>query len=546
MTAEPPASHPSEAGSRRVSSVHYLRLEGIRKSFGRFEALHGHRPGDRRRASSSASSAPRAAARRRCCASSPASRRRPPARIVQGGRDISRAAAGRARLRHRVPVVRAVSQPHDRRQRRLRPRQPPQAPRRRSTARVDELLKLVGLPGSGRQVPGPAVGRPAAAHRARARARDGAGPAAARRAAVGARRARARAPARRDPRAAAALGVTTIMVTHDQEEALSMADRIVVMNQGVIEQVGTPCEVYRDPATPFVADFVGKINVLPAGCTRAATLRVGASRFACDARHRRRARRQALPASRGRPGAADRATATPNVFDGAGRQDRVPRRVLPRARQRSTAIGAQPLMVYLSLNYLAELGARGRQPRCRCGCCPSAMRVSSRLTSRPVVERCPPSHARARTPLRQRAHWHGPPRARGAARCCALALVVFLALPLRRSWSRRAGQGGAFVGLANFASYFATPALRSSIWNSVWVSALVTAITVPLAFVFAYALTRTCMPVQGAVPQHRADRRSSRRRCWRRSRSSSGSATRASLKGCSAAASRSTARPASS
>jgi iron(III) transport system ATP-binding protein len=59
------------------------------------------------------------------------------------------------------------------------------------------------------------------------------------------------------------LGVTTIMVTHDQEEALSMADRIVVMNHGVIDQVGTPLEVYRDPASPFVADFVGKVNVLP-------------------------------------------------------------------------------------------------------------------------------------------------------------------------------------------------------------------------------------------------------------------------------------------
>jgi iron(III) transport system ATP-binding protein len=48
------------------------------------------------------------------------------------------------------------------------------------------------------------------------------------------------------------------MVTHDQEEALTMADRIVVMNHGVIEQVGTPMEVYREPASPFVADFVGK------------------------------------------------------------------------------------------------------------------------------------------------------------------------------------------------------------------------------------------------------------------------------------------------
>jgi iron(III) transport system ATP-binding protein len=60
------------------------------------------------------------------------------------------------------------------------------------------------------------------------------------------------------------LGVTTIMVTHDQEEALSLADRIVVMNHGVIEQVGTPMDIYREPASPFVADFVGKVNVLPA------------------------------------------------------------------------------------------------------------------------------------------------------------------------------------------------------------------------------------------------------------------------------------------
>ena len=59
------------------------------------------------------------------------------------------------------------------------------------------------------------------------------------------------------------LGVTTIMVTHDQEEALSLADRIVVMNHGVIEQVGSAMDIYREPASPFVADFVGKVNVLP-------------------------------------------------------------------------------------------------------------------------------------------------------------------------------------------------------------------------------------------------------------------------------------------
>jgi iron(III) transport system ATP-binding protein len=88
------------------------------------------------------------------------------------------------------------------------------------------------------------------------------------------------------------LGVTTIMVTHDQEEALAMADRIVVMNQGVIEQVGTPSEIYRKPATAFVADFVGSMTFLDAGIADGNTLRLGslslrfggaAHRFAEDA-----------------------------------------------------------------------------------------------------------------------------------------------------------------------------------------------------------------------------------------------------------------------
>jgi iron(III) transport system ATP-binding protein len=58
------------------------------------------------------------------------------------------------------------------------------------------------------------------------------------------------------------LGITTIMVTHDQEEALVMADRIVVMNHGVIEQVGTPIDIYRNPASPFVANFIGETNFI--------------------------------------------------------------------------------------------------------------------------------------------------------------------------------------------------------------------------------------------------------------------------------------------
>jgi iron(III) transport system ATP-binding protein len=70
------------------------------------------------------------------------------------------------------------------------------------------------------------------------------------------------------------LGVTTIMVTHDQEEALSMADRIVVMNHGVIEQIGTPTEIYRQPASLFVADFIGETNRMPS-VHRAGTVTLG-------------------------------------------------------------------------------------------------------------------------------------------------------------------------------------------------------------------------------------------------------------------------------
>lgn len=58
------------------------------------------------------------------------------------------------------------------------------------------------------------------------------------------------------------LGITTIMVTHDQEEALTMADKIVVMNNARMEQIGTPQEIYEHPTTPFVADFIGTVNML--------------------------------------------------------------------------------------------------------------------------------------------------------------------------------------------------------------------------------------------------------------------------------------------
>src|SRR5438477_1925070 len=149
-------------------------------------------------------------------------------------------------------------------------------------ARVKELLALVGLPEQGTKFPGQLSGgqqqriaiaralatspglllldEPLSALDARVRVRL---------------RGEIRALQQR-------LGITTILVTHDQEEALSMADRIVVMKDGAIEQLGSPSDVYLKPATPFVADFVGKTNLLPAEASSARSIQVGAQRFECD------------------------------------------------------------------------------------------------------------------------------------------------------------------------------------------------------------------------------------------------------------------------
>ena len=158
------------------------------------------------------------------------------------------------------------------------------------------------------------------------------------------------------------LGVTTIMVTHDQEEALSVADRIVVMNQGVIEQVGTPMQVYRDPATPFVADFVGRINVLPALADGAGRVRIGGSSFEC-----------AHNCAEGQPLklylrpedvlARPIAAGDSNVFEATIEKiEFLGSYCLVRVS--SATLGEHELTVYLSLNFLAEqrLEVGGRLP----------------------------------------------------------------------------------------------------------------------------------------------------------------------------------------
>ncbi|MEM7045987.1 MAG: putative 2-aminoethylphosphonate ABC transporter ATP-binding protein [Pseudomonadota bacterium] len=79
------------------------------------------------------------------------------------------------------------------------------------------------------------------------------------------------------------IGVTTILVTHDQEEALTMADRIVVMNHGVIEQIGRPEEIYGRPASAFVADFIGAMNFFDGRLVAPDRARIGDVDLACAA-----------------------------------------------------------------------------------------------------------------------------------------------------------------------------------------------------------------------------------------------------------------------
>ena len=97
------------------------------------------------------------------------------------------------------------------------------------------------------------------------------------------------------------VGITFIYVTHDQEEALTMSDRIAVMNEGRVEQIGTPQEIYHSPTSVFVANFIGVANLIPAVVQDAA----GAE---ATVRRRRRAPRSRCPRATERCGRAPRAT----------------------------------------------------------------------------------------------------------------------------------------------------------------------------------------------------------------------------------------------
>ena len=380
-----------------------------------------------------------------------------------------------------------------RRQRRLRAGQPQGAAGRRSPRASSELLKLVGLPGSGAKYPAQlSGGQQQRIALARALATSPGlllldEP-------LSALDALERVRLRQEIRSLQhKLGVTTIMVTHDQEEALSVADRIVVMNHGVIEQVGTPMEIYRDPATPFVADFVGKVNVLAGRLHPGRRPAHRRQPLRLRARHRPGARGQGLPASGGRAGAADRRRATRNVFDGAiDKIEFLGSYCLVRVN--AEAMGSEPITVYLSLNYLAEQGLEVGSRLPLQGCCPSG--CASSEPARAIVSAVLSAARRAR-PAPARA-LDRPRRARRAAGAGAGAGRLPGAAARRHP---RQGAAGRRRRLRRPRQLRRLLRRRrrccSRSWNSVWVSALVTVITVPLAFGFAYALTRSCMPLQG-------------------------------------------------
>ena len=77
------------------------------------------------------------------------------------------------------------------------------------------------------------------------------------------------------------LGITFVYVTHDQEEALTMSDTIVVMNQGYIQQIGTPEDIYNEPQNAFVADFIGESNILPATMVEDRLVKILGVNFPC-------------------------------------------------------------------------------------------------------------------------------------------------------------------------------------------------------------------------------------------------------------------------
>ena len=185
--------------------------------------------------------------------------------IVINGVDMTDRPRQPAERRDGLPVVRPVPEHDHRPERRATGSRSARWPRPEIKRRVEELLELIHLPEKGDRYPYQlSGGQQQRVALARALAIEPQvllldEP-------LSALDAKIRIILRKEIRAIQRqLGITTVYVTHDQEEALSLSDRVVVMSEGRIEQIGTPFEIYNFPATAFVASFVGTLNLVAAG-----------------------------------------------------------------------------------------------------------------------------------------------------------------------------------------------------------------------------------------------------------------------------------------
>ena len=294
------------------------------------------------------------------------------------------------------------------------------------------------------------------------------------------------------------LGVTTIMVTHDQEEALAMADRIVVMNHGAVEQVGSPISVYTEPASPFVARFVGQMNFIAGTAgARAGWVRVGPAEVFCRGG-------EGLPA--GTP--VTLAIRPEEILVGSGARES-PNRLVTRVRgvqflgafsRLSLTLGEESETVLecdVAASALAELErSRGDRagPGARSRRAPPLSReslIDMALAPGDLAGRIPDRTVRRRLGAEDLVRY-------ALVTVFALVLFLFVLYPMGQlAWRSLLDNQGRFVGAANYARYFGTPAIASSITNSLHVSLVSMVVTVLLAFAYAYALTRTLMPWQG-------------------------------------------------
>ena len=345
-----------------------IRLEGVTKRFGDVVAVDDAPRSASIAARSSRCSARPAAGRRRSCASSPASSgptrgrsRSAGARSPRGARGSRRSSAGR----HGLPGLRALPPSHRRRERRLRAASPTSAPHAcRSCSRSS---------GSTTSAAGTRTSSRAASSSVSPLAR-------------------ALAPSpelvlldepwsnvdpflRESLRAEVTeiirpLGVTVVLVTHDREEAFSLADRIALMRDGTVVQEGTPEELYFAPASRWAAEFVGAGERAPGSRRRRASSRRR------SAPSRRTAHRRSEAARGPRPPGAARARAR-SRRRGGGRRPRVPRprRLLPRApgRRRARVPAAvdrgRPARLARLHPCCTRPRARARLSDSRCGLC---------------------------------------------------------------------------------------------------------------------------------------------------------------------------------